>query len=711
MKKFIVVLLFCISALTFFILHNDYKETYTFQMKNIENHLSNSTRGIIPTGLNSLPRQSQYDKLIETSNKNEVNMYFSRIDQDGEKEKIIKYIYTTDNEYMDKIKLIKGEKLNSKNIYTNSFLSTKDTGDPNQIGQIASFDGVEMEIHTLRTMLDEGFMLDGSCVLSAKKSSDIKEYVDMFKDQTAGIGKMIEVSKAIDIGETPEVKYYQIYGLFIIFALTILYYILGSYKKIAIEKMLGYSLIDIWKKRICLIFIVQVITIIVSSTIMSLILFKDINILQLDFLKSLIIKYIYLILITLLVASIPFIYINNIHITSLIKNKQQVKDLLIINNTIKVLVCISFIFLISQQFDNYDEIKKAFDGSYKRWTSVQNYKVLSLNRITEENFFSEEFLNTSVDIYKDFNRNGSIFADFSSYTELSKELNKNAPLGSRFALINPNYMKENPVYDINGKAISISEDNKNWVLLLPEIYKKDETTIRDYYNNTWIPSYGPSYKAKLEIIWTKPNQKFFSYNFAVNPSEGSYVTDPIFFVGTEAGGFRQWNSQVFNVEGNPFKVKVLDEENYKDEIMSVLNKYGFDSYGVQINYANEQVASASKDYKDMFKWIVTGILFCIVIITVIVVQNINNFFEQYKTRWALRQLHGYGIFQKYIEYFITVIGSWIVITIGSLVVIRTNYKVILVSAFIGLVIEVVFSLIALNVNQNKKIVKFIKGGV
>ncbi|MEG2892874.1 MAG: DUF1430 domain-containing protein [Clostridium sp.] len=705
MKKFIVALLLGISMITFFILYNDYRETYVFNLKNIENHLSKTSSIIIPTKINSLPRNNQYDKLKESSNEKDVSMYFSRIDQDGNKEKIIKYIYTTNNEYVDKLTLVKGKKLDYKYMNTNYFLSTKDTGDPNQIGQIASFDGVEMEVHTLRTMLDKGYILDGPCIISAPERSLIDSFLNVFK-VGLDIG-IIEESKPSDIGEIPSVKYYQIAALYVVFLLVMLYDILKSYKKIAVKKMLGYSTMDIWKKTIGLILIIQITTIGISSIIMSLILFDDINILYINFMKDLVIKYSYLVGVTFIVASLPFIYVQSIKVVSIVKNSKQTKGLIIFNNLVKVFLCVAVIFLINQQIDNYQNIKKAFDGSYKRWTSVNTYKVLSLNRSDND---GNEFLNNSSEIYKQFNKKGAIFADFTNYTELSKQFNKDVPMEHTFSLVNPNYLKENPSYDTKGKRVSVSENNKNWVLLVPDKYKKNEKSIRDYYD-IYMRSFGPSYKAKLEIIWTKSNQKYFSYNFSVNANDGNYVKDPILFVGTESGGFPLWSAQVFNVAGNPLKVKVNTGGDYKSEILSVLSKYGYDSYGVQINYADEQVATSTKNYKDMFKWIVTGILFCIVIIAILIIQNIYNFFEEYKVKWALRQLHGYGIVEKYIEYFAIICVSWGVVIAISLGIMLWSYKVVLTIALIGFIVEVLISVIILTIHQNRNIVKLIKGGI
>lgn len=291
--------------------------------------------------------------------------------------------------------------------------------------------------------------------------------------------------------------------------------ILTSYKKIAIEKLLGYSNLDIWKKRIFKILIIQLITMIISIVIMILFLFKKFNIYHIFFLKDLTIKYIILIIITFIIASIPFTYVNNIHAISAIKNKYPAKEILLFNIVIKILLCIGFVFIINKQVINYKDIKKIFDGSYKRWETVSNYRVLNFDNVSFDSpIFDITSSSKNIEIYKYFNKKGALFAGFDMYTDLSLKSNNKLHLTNMSALVNPNYLKENAVYDTNGKKISISEQNNNWILLFPIKYKKYENSIRKFHKN-WINASGVN--RKIQIIWTKSNQKLFSCNFMVNP--------------------------------------------------------------------------------------------------------------------------------------------------------------------------------------------------
>lgn len=254
MKKFISILLLTISMFSFFILYNDHKQSQIYNMKNVEHNLKNSYEVIIPSKITKLPTSRQEKVLLDASDGEDINFYFTRIITKNGKEKIIKYIYTTNNDYMDKIQLEWGKKLDKTFMSSNYFLSTEDTGNKNQIGKIASFDGISMEIRTLHNLLDDGLFLDGPCTVTVPSGKNFNNFISVLKDILDV--KFINSSKSQNIGQVTKNNYLQMSMLFFIVMLLILYDILKSYKKIAIEKLLGYSNVDIWKKRIFKILIV-----------------------------------------------------------------------------------------------------------------------------------------------------------------------------------------------------------------------------------------------------------------------------------------------------------------------------------------------------------------------------------------------------------------------------------------------------------------------
>ncbi|GAB5988747.1 hypothetical protein OPLHCY645_09370 [Clostridium tetani] len=231
MKKFISTLLLTISMFSFFILYNDHKQSQIYNIKNVEHNLKNSYEVIIPSKISKLPTSKQEKVLLDASDSENINFYFTRIITKNDKEKIIKYIYTTNNDYMDRIQLEWGKKLDKTLMSSDYFLSTEDTNNKNQIGKIASFDGISMEIRTLHNLLDDGLFLDGPCIVTVPSDKNFNKFISILKDILNV--KFINSSKPQNIGQVTKNTYLQMSVLFFIVMLLILYDILKSYRKIA----------------------------------------------------------------------------------------------------------------------------------------------------------------------------------------------------------------------------------------------------------------------------------------------------------------------------------------------------------------------------------------------------------------------------------------------------------------------------------------------
>lgn len=707
MKKLISVLILVISMFSFFILYDEFKKAEAFNMKNIENNLENSYDILLPSNINSLPRKDQYEIVANSTKETMSSIFFTRTDRSGEKEKIIKYIYTMKDDYMNNINLSSGKKLDKSMMNSNYFLSTEDTGDKNQIGVIESIcDDFIFEVRTLNSMLSHGFNIKGYCVLDFPKNKTVEENInEICKIYDVNT---IEHNKAATIGWVDNKNSSYILVLFSILVLLILYDILNSYKKIGIKKMLGYSNLDIWKEHILKLLTIQIGSIVISTVFMSIFLINKYNGSYLTFLKKLGLNYLLITIVLIIITSIPYIYVQTIKVSSILKNKKQIKEILIFNTLIKIGLVVGFIILLNIQNTNFDEFKKLYDGSYKQWEDASSYVTLNLDSLDSRTMDSKEFLNQQKKLYKKFNQEGALVAEFSKYTPLNKDVNSKIKYFKFNGVVNPNYLKKYTVYDNKGNRILVSEKNKNWVILVSNKFKNDEKIIKknyeDFKNRLRDNSYG-----KIEIIWTKPNQKYFSYNVNVNPKEGNYVEDPIILVGTEDGLFPYWNSVIFNTDGDPVKVKINKEISPYDQIKPILESVEIDTSSLRINFADEEVVSINNEYKNMLKVLIIGMISITIILVIIVTQSVLNFFEEYKKIISIRGFHGYKSFDKYKEYFGIIIVSWVATVITSIILNKASLNIILSVAIVGLIFECLLSMIFLNIINKKKFIEVIKG--
>lgn len=129
-----------------------------------------------------------------------------------------------------------------------------------------------------------------------------------------------------------------------------------------------------------------------------------------------------------------------------------------------------------------------------------------------------------------------------------------------------------------------------------------------------------------------------------------------------------------------------------------------------ISSANEDVASEIKDVKEMITFIIGGVAFIVVAIIFLLFQNVFNYFEQYKQQLAVRQFHGYKVFDKYKEYFILFAFNWICVIVSSMIVGIVSIELLLITTIMGILFELLITLIILKYTSSRKIINVIKGG-
>lgn len=631
LKKIIYFLLIVISMFSFSILFNNQKLQVNSDMEKAEQSISNSYNIVIPSDILNSKESDIYNCIVEVLKKHNANIYYSKI---GPNERIIKFVYLTDLSYFNNFEITEGRSLNSDEIESNKFLNSENTGDENQIGRIATFDGKQLfEIRTLKSMLGGNYLLDGNCTVQLSNGDNIDSFIKDLESSLNTTGIQNETKNTI----TPEYYYNQwiIPSLYFIIILLILYSILKSYKKFGIQKMLGYSIKGIWIKEVLSLIISQAIITIVVDIAMSLFLFKEFNIYLLNFLKILFINNISQVGILFVISSIPFIYLNNITVINIIKNKIPIKDIIIFNSILKVILIILFFNLINQGIQNYNRIENTFTNRYKSWEDTKGYYILPYINTKNGDMPIDKSAAMLTQLYFNVNEDGAIWANFSNYSPAQYKMNSevtNYDYERDWVTVNPNYLKSNLIYDVNNQPIAISEDDADLVLLVPDKYKENEKDIINLWEKMKL-GYAENEMTrneKIKIIYTKSNQKIFSYESDVNPDDGNMVTDSIVRVITEKNGV-DWDYDItIGFGGNPIKIKVdpsFDPEKY---IIMKLQEVGLEKYVDKIVPANDGVAFESKSVYELLIFIIGGLIILTIAMVIIILQNVYCFFEQYK---------------------------------------------------------------------------------
>jgi hypothetical protein len=249
-------------------------------------------------------------------------------------------------------------------------------------------------------------------------------------------------------------------------------------------------------------------------------------------------------------------------------------------------------------------------------------------------------------------------------------------------------------------------------LLIPEKYKKDEGSILNIFEeNQKADAKDSNIGEKFKIIYTRSNQKLFSYELDVNPNDGNLVKDPIVRVVTENNGTAWDYGVIIGTAGNPIKIKANSSSNLEKFIRLKLKETGLEKYVDKISPADEGVVFEVNATYKLLAFIIGGLIILLIAISAIIIQNIYCYFEQYKKHLAIMQLHGYKFIDKYKGYLMLSIINWVMIFLVQCYMRGINIKIQIILIVIFMFFELLITLLTIKFVSKRKIVSIIKGSL
>lgn len=622
----------------------------------------------------------------------------------GEDDTYTKYVLSYNTKPFDTLPLKKGHFFKKSDNAGEKYLSTDNLNDKNCIGVINTFGrGVSYRIKTLKSYFD-----NNSDPLNKTYTIDFKDAnsFNSFKEEINNCGIAVTVSNnepMTSMGETPSFFYFAIIAT-VVLSLVILYDLILSSKKIGIEKMMGFDSLTIWRSRAMPIIATEILIFVLFTCISSLILLDDFNILVIGFLKKLFIYYFVIIAITLVMISIPFVYIGYISIDTAIKNRKPLKAILQFNNFIKILVNCVFIVIIISLISQVNSIWNLKNDKYNNWEKIKNYAYISSWRIDNDSCWSgetQEDYDKFKQLYCEINKNGGIYADFEYFSpKYEKEFNETDFIPRMSVSVNPNYLKTFPVKDENEKNISVSENETAVVVLVPLKYKKYESDIMEYYSSDFAPS------GDVKIIWTQNNQSCFTMLVDTAIDNYNMIRDPILWVLTENNAE---NSYYAISAERDFKIPVKDHKDSQPEIDAIYESF-FDKNDVA--FISSSVYQAVEDGISESNNKITVCLVLIVIITLteisVILQNIITYIEYYKKTLAIKKFMGYRFASIYMGFFADVILCYLGSSVIAFFVTR-RIEVIWI-ALIIFAVDYIISNIFIKIKDRQNVLRIAKGG-
>lgn len=767
MKKMLVLLVLLSS---FFSFSTSYNQIDREELEKV-NHLENGVamQFVIPKDIHLSDPDRIYPFLCQAANQFQVNILRSNIHyQSDDQVEILKYVFLTgDTHFFDVFRLKSGRLLTPEDTQqANSFMCTTSTGDPTQIGVVKDFGGNNLiTIKSLKNSYEQ-FPVDGPYFAEAPNREVFHAFVNCFankvnqyyKDQLTEpflYGDFVKTSTSggtatggAVVGSPIGYLSYINYLVYLVILILLIYYIFNESKRIGIIKMHGISNLYLW-------FIIagKLITILFGiTTLITLLAALCIKDTCIQFVISILINQLKAYGIMLALSLVAYLYISRIKVVNALKNRKDTNGIFALNTLLKA-GCSVLLVLTCLTLWNQISVIHAKQQTLKNWECSKDYGVFYPLYIRDEERKINDGAGPRADIedelYLLLNRMGALLINTHMYDQQELLLNKDWD-GILSISVNPNYLREFPVYDLQQQPVQVSEDNSDWILLVPEKYHDREEEILSFFkkdrtggkNSEGVYQEGVYQheerckrvvpdrvrNQQLKIIWLANEQQIFSFNPNVFPQENNMIIDPIIRVVTEQNSVVTDRSSILGGGAtDPLKMKLIDRDTLKtyQTLVPELKELRLDDnlkYLVTVDQFILQEIYHLQEAMNQFLLISLGLLAGLLFL---VVQNLVIFFNKHQYRFIVRRLFGAGFFKTYKEYFWLFSAAWVLqilicfivrwrINVGMMPALGMIPKTIdasLIFTAAGLIaFELAASIIALGVIERKNKTRVLKGG-
>lgn len=573
-------------------------------------------------------------------------------------------IYTTDSSLNNQIDLKKG---NFPELHSGHFISTSQTNEKEQSGVIKQIDP-NMKI--MIKNLDEHAALSGNGVyyISTQDAQTIQSILNKINKDVA--------HAEIYAKNTPSMSKFNIFQAICVILVTlctyiaIIHYLIDRLKELSILRILGYTVTNITTH-----FFLKLIKTMLISSFTTYLLFSFyyyISHNQMDYYFNLTLWFWIITIILILILTIPtlfitmFVFMKNTNISK-IKGEKPYTLIVFLNYSLKFIFIVFLLFSIH----NWNQIKNELDqklANFSSWNKTKNiYSTnITFNGETDRKI-EYKTSQTMEDFYINMEKEHKGFLiDASNYSNTTGEYvynsntggGKNAELSpaGKSITINSNYLYYNPIKLDSGNTIEeeIIKDPNVMNILVPKKFKKYEEEIKNEYrkhfyfqkvevDNIYNEEFNkPKNTTKEEdlsvnIIYTKNNQNYFTYNSTIEEENKNMIKDPIAIIDTgifNSSYYLSYISQFFyfySDSSDPYSsiLPTINESNAQSSIQRVKSLY--DEHGQEIQQLMEE--------KEKLIIFITMLFIANLMITY---NTISSYYQKNKLELYVKKIFGYS---------------------------------------------------------------------
>ncbi|WP_195986799.1 DUF1430 domain-containing protein [Clostridium sp. D53t1_180928_C8] len=502
------------------------------------------------------------------------------------------------------------------------------------------------------------------------------------------------ITNGDSILNTIEVKYLILALILLISVLlAFIYYIIFRYKEFAIKKMLGHSdskiiFKDLFKE----ILIMHCETLVISVLIVGVYLYyyNKLNYV-LDYFKNLIIVLIMFSVTLIFIEMVVSLNIDNIKIKNMLNNKKPMVLIQSLNYISKLSFSIVLVAIIINLLGSYNSLIYQ-NKNLEKWKTTNNYVYVNMSdkyRNMEQITWNYNQGLRCKDFFKYYNDKGGLLISPSNYILYNrfyeKEILENRkeydPIDGNALEVNAEYLRQNPIYDVNGNEIFIEDEYGDYlIILVPEKYNevKDELLelykeiyqFRRFINEDIYSEYMNIEKIehpdiKIEIIYTKNGQESFLYNPELEEENQNSIKDAIHIViNSENIGSDSYLS--FISGGNFFaKVDGSMEGSAYSKIEDDIKKLNMEKDILSANTLYSEVDSYIYKLENTINEYIISMIIILILEILLTVYIIINYIQRNKYINAIKRINGYSYIRRHNKFILLIVGTWGIILIGG----------------------------------------------
>ena len=638
-----------------------------------------------------------------------------------------------------------------------AFLSTVQTDDSNQIGKIQCFQTAnQLEIRPFSAQCEQS--LTANYVVDTKDTALLSGFVQDLQLQ----GIHAEVIQGYTEAGAPinqsviSVSMIIFLCLYAFVIITFIYYLTSRYKEFAIRKLFGKDYRSMIRQNVCNDFCKILGVAEISNLLLTLIVMGIYNHFAkfIGYIAITILAQIAIGAITILIVCLLAQLVKTIKVSYMLKKKKTSSGMKAINMMVKmvfvfvgVFACIlsmsniSYIITQNQDIDRWMETRDYATADYAPSVPPSNGKFdvtseyqdsLHIKRFFELTNNAGGVLISPSQYYFFLEQGGN---EPNSYVQM-----KSYDPSKESVYVNNNYLQLNPIYDINGNPVCVSDEHTNTMtLLVPEKYRPYEADILDIYtkDRTWkYYSEEDKYKRAqgedldfdssdinqvisyhgalpVQIVYVQNNQSYFTYRTDSLQEARNRIVDPIAMVVNNS-----------NLSGEEYKailsrgeyfVKVDDMNHPMQSIEAFIQEANVEPNIVRITSLYQQVEQSMHDITQKILGQLFVFALSLLVIIAIIVISIFHYLEDNSQINAVRRLHGFSFAKKHGKYFCRVLLFWScsfilqILFLNGFYLQNAIYCIWMLGIVLSLaVLECIFTIIIIKGNEIKRVKNILK---